>query len=761
MPPAPTLPGGAAAAANGPLIPASTTAPAAPAAPTITLDDGTKLDSGVVKVMRAIRSVETSGVKTDIYQASGDNGTSLGAYQWNNGKTKLAQGQLPANFQSAAKQFGLDPTDFSPANQNKVAYAQISYFKNQGLTPNEIDAKWNGAKFDQATGTYSHVNPARLPLFQSALKTQMDASGGAPEYGDTASTVKQPAPIPTADQASAEQSGAWFPAATGDNPLMTGLKAAGNMLPSAFNFAKGAVSALNPINTLQNLAAIPGAFSAAVDANGGNVGTTLGRTAQALPGEAYQALVPKAARELVAGDLSGATRDITNDPFGTVAPFVFAAQGLAKGVDAVTGKMAAAENARATQTPDFVSDVGGNTVGTAGATRAAGEAMGTDFSGAMDRGISKVGGAVTAPIGYAFGKAGDIIGAGAKIATAKMTGLNESTIDAVKANPEAFTPEKIASASRTTLGEEVGTALNDRIDTLSETGRSYKGIRASAEPVKVDPKFLGDAIEKNTGLTMTKGKFVAGAKSAVDAPSDIAKVQRLYDAWQPYFKSGKMTADDILTFRSKLADIANFDTGFGKSKPLESAAAGIRQAINTEYRPSVAGLTEADATYASLAEELKTLRKGLIDKDGNLTDAAINRIANAAGKGKDAQLARLEEISPGITLKIRQLKAVEDIQNLHKVGTYTKSAIEGGGLIGGLATMNLPLIIGSITAIILTQPEVAVRMIRSYGKLSGTVAGGVLDALKKGGSAVNNSVNSPLAPVSVFGRPQQQLTPAQ
>ena len=47
---------------------------------TVTLDDGTQLDGGVVKVMRTIRSLESG----DDYNISGDKGSSLGAYQWNN-----------------------------------------------------------------------------------------------------------------------------------------------------------------------------------------------------------------------------------------------------------------------------------------------------------------------------------------------------------------------------------------------------------------------------------------------------------------------------------------------------------------------------------------------------------------------------------------------------------------------------------------------------------------------------------------------------
>ncbi len=159
----------------------------APSYPT-TASDGTPLDPGVLKVMGAIRQIESGGD----YNASGDNGKSLGAFQWNNGKQALAPGQLPANFVSAAKQFGLDPTDFSPANQNHVAYLQIQDFKNQGLTPIEVDAKWNGANYDSATNTYVHINPARAQTFTQALAQQNNGAAASDPTQIQPETSTQP-----------------------------------------------------------------------------------------------------------------------------------------------------------------------------------------------------------------------------------------------------------------------------------------------------------------------------------------------------------------------------------------------------------------------------------------------------------------------------------------------------------------------------------------------------------------------------------------
>lgn len=727
---------------------------AAPAAPPA-------LDPTIVNLAKAIRQTETRG-QAEPYTAKGASGE-YGAYQYTEG-----------TWNADAKKYlgaAVPLTSATKLQQNEVAYKKLADLKAAGNNVGQIASIWNSGspEWEGKVGINSKGVKYDVPQYVNSVAQAYQAlkAGQAPNYQDTASTVGKEqivTPAQQKDAASAGQTGAFFPAVTGDSPLSAGLKTAGNLPGSAFNFAKGAVQSVNPVNILNTMSQIPGAFSGLVGESGG-IGNAIAATAKELPGAAYNALVPQFGKDLVTAaggfftgnsqktdeGLSAAQRDVTNDPVGSIAPFVFAAQGGAKLLDK-TGITA-------------------------------------DASGALDRGISMAAKPVTAPASYAFGKAADLVSGTTKYLTAKATGFNPETISQIIEDPGSFTQDKISAATRGALGQEVAGKLTDRIDTLGDTGTAYNTVRAGTEPVKVDSGFLADALERATGLKLDVmkegtglGKFVSDAKSAVDSPTDIAKVQRLYEAWQPYFDKGELTADDFLTLRSKLATIANYE-GIGKSAPLEKAAADIRSSLNTEFRDQIklpklgadevaaykaahggaeppSTLSEVDADYSSQATELKALKKGILDKDGNLTDTAINRIANAAGKGKDQLLARLEDISPGITMKIRQLKAIEDIQNIHKVGTYAKATIEGGGLVGGIATGNIPLIAASIAALVLSQPEVAVRMIRSYGSYAKPLAGSVLGVLKKGTSAVNNLPQNPVAQASVFGRQAQIAAPA-
>jgi len=123
--------------------------------------DTSQLDPKVVKVMSAIKKIESGGD----YNAVGDldKGVSRGAYQFNRD-----------NFKSWAGEHGLDPNDFSPANQNKVAYARIKKLKDEGRQPEEIAAIWNGAR-KTPEGTYTYIDPKYGEKFRAALGASASA----------------------------------------------------------------------------------------------------------------------------------------------------------------------------------------------------------------------------------------------------------------------------------------------------------------------------------------------------------------------------------------------------------------------------------------------------------------------------------------------------------------------------------------------------------------------------------------------------------
>lgn len=130
------------------------------------------LDKGVLNLMGIIADLETRGQKNP-YQTKGDlhlKGGSYGRFQYR-----------PDTWKEVAGKYLGDPrAEMTPANQEKATYFRIKDWKDQGLTPIEIDALWNGAT-KTPTG-YVHNAKDREAKFKNA-------------YFAKVGTIKAPEPV--------------------------------------------------------------------------------------------------------------------------------------------------------------------------------------------------------------------------------------------------------------------------------------------------------------------------------------------------------------------------------------------------------------------------------------------------------------------------------------------------------------------------------------------------------------------------------------
>jgi hypothetical protein len=647
------------------------------------------LDIDVVNLSKAIRQVETGN-----RPVSGASGEMASRYQY-----------MPATWKSTAQKYlGDANAPLTLENENKATYLKIKDWKDAGYKPDQIASMWNSGKpeWQGKVGVNSSGVKYDVPGYVSKVGAEYKKIKGS----TVAPVAAAAAPTITADQqadaATQERYGSVFGANT-ENPTMLGesAKMLGNLPKSAWNFAKGAIDIINPITIAKNIG------KAATDAKelvreAGGVGKALSFFGKAVPGTAYESFVPEAARGAITA-IGGAVkkddtkideglktfqRAIVNDPVGQIAPFLMAAKGVAEKAGA-----------------------------------------GAKF----DAAISKVASPVTVPAKAIAQKVASGTAGATKFGIGQATGLQPETIAQITESPKAFTKQARASVDRLSLGKEVQSALQKRQATIAETGESYKPIRESVAPVKVNAAWLNAAIKGFTGLDIKEGKMLTSGAAKLRESGDVRAIQYLYDTWKPVFNKGKMTANEFLNFRQDLAGLARYDRQIGKSQPVEAFAKAARAKFNEKYRSQLTGLDKLDLDFSNQSGEIKTLTKGMVDKTGNLTDAAVNRIANAAGKGKDLLLARLEEVSPGITKKIKILKAVEDIQAASgvKVGTYARGAAIGGGLLlGGLPQ--------AVLTAILTSPEIAVPILRSYGMLKNSaVVQNVVNLLKNTANQVN------------------------
>jgi len=659
------------------------------------------MDQDVINLAKAIRQRESGGN----FSAVGDAGTSKGGYQWQ-----------PATWKEHSKKIlGNENAEMTPENQNAVAYGMIKTWKDQGLNPAQIAAKWNSGS---ENGWENKVGTTTI----NGQKVKYNVPAYVKEVTDTYQSFKEAsmpkAPVKTASQMADEESaskyGSTFQAEVGGGAVGEAIKTVGNIPKSAFNFAKGLLDMLNPVSTINKIKEIASGTKALADETGGYK-NAFGAISKELPQTAYESFVPEAGRALLRGDTETAQRSITNDPFGQIAPFIFMAKSSARVADTVANKRAMANYVKEPYT-----------------TRTIPKPT-TKFDTAFETGMSKISGLVTKPTSFVASKVSGGIASATRAGIAQATGLNKETIPQIIKSPEAFTRKSMAETDRASLGRQVQSELAKLAEEKSATGKEYQPIRESKTIIKVESNFWDDTFKETTGLDIKKGNLTPTTTSKIRDAGDVRALQKVYEFWKPKFKQGALSADEYLNLREDLAKASKFEKDIGKRKDVEILTGQIRAKLNSAYRPQVQGLKDLDLSMSEQIAQYKELTRGLVDKDGTITDAGMARIANLS-KNKPNLAAQLEKIVPGITEQVKNLQAIVDIERASgiKVGTYTKGAIVGGGLAFGGP-------IQAVINLILTSPQLAVPILRQYGLLKNSAAvKAVMTALKEGGNKLNN-----------------------
>lgn len=545
---------------------------------------------------------------------------------------------------------------------------------------------------------------------------------------ETTSSI-QPLGTPVPAQTPAPESGGlhlspWMPSTGQEGAPAAAGHTAANLIPSAINTGIGIVKM--PFDLLKAAKQIPGHLAEEASQTG-VLPTAYNAFTHEFPSALFETLVPEAGKQLLKGtageivkhtgldtamgkkdvgqhmidqSLEAASKAIQEDPVGQVLPFLIAARGAVYKAS-----------------PE------------AGAT--------------FDKIISKTSETVTKPITGTAKVAGNLSRGG----VAGLTGADAATVRNIIENPSAYSKKTQAGYTAPALADEIKAAIDAHQKSFEETGKQYGPIRANTTPIPVKPNMLLKIIADATGLSVdAKGKLKINADTSL-TPSDVSTLQRrIVNKYQPAFTSGQITPAQFLNLRTDLGDIAHYEGGIGRSKPLEDLSDIMRGRLNSNVRGKISGLKEIDDVFGPQAKEAKAFTKGLLDRDGNLTDVGIRSISNATNPGHTVHLARLEKISPGITKKIQIHTAMKDLEHMtehHKVATYQKI---GGVTVGalGLTTGNIPLVAVAIAEMILTHPSVAVPLMRVYGN-SKILAKAVLKALNSAPATQGKSLGG-LAP---------------
>lgn len=639
------------------------------------------IDPKYITLAKAIRQTESGGNPTAIGK-SGE----FGAYQFE-----------PTTWAAEAPKFGVNVPiqQATLEQQNQVAVNQLAEWGKEHPDWNvgNFASAWNAgagkpnAYLEGNVGTNSRGVSYDTPTYAKNVATayqQFKAQSATNQIGTPSANTGS---ISTTQQ-------------TPLNPTLGGF--AQNVLTSGAGLLGGVGEAvLHPIKTVQNVGGIAaGGFEKLA-------GETTDNT------QKFDNLIQFLKNRY--GSINNLEKTLYTDPVGIAADIstLFGGAGVA-----LKGAKIGADIAK-------LGEVGG-------VLGKAGEALGTasEFTNPLT------------PIAHGIGA---LVKPAAEAATGilgKIAGFEPTTIDAIRANPSAFKSEQIANTTRDTVASEVENAFNNKIQALSDTGKEYAPLREvpqtgssfSAENlIPVSKNFLEDQLRQTAGLDVKDGEVVATGNSTVRNATDISKLQKTLDLWKPIFQKGTLTPNEFLNFRSDMAELAKFGLGEKKSSVLENASKEIRANLNTQYRSNIPGLEELDAKFSAQQSELQQLKKGLITKDGKLTDTATNLIANAGNKGNETRLARLERVVPGITEKLKVLKAIEDIQKAAgiKAGTYTRSILETGGVVGGLSTGHLSVVAAGIAAAIIAEPSTAVKLIRAAEKIDPKITSLILVRLAR------------------------------
>lgn len=621
-----------------------------------------ELDPQVVNLAKAIRQTESGGN----FNAKGASGE-FGAYQW-----------TPATWKGHAQEvLGDANAPMTKDNQQAVAYTVIKNWRDQGLNPAQIAAKWNSGS---STGWENKVGTNSMGVKYNVPQYVKNVTDYYQQFKGQSDQTTPTAPPQQNNQV------ALFPSNSSDNPLQAGLKAVGNTIPSALNFAKGAISSLNPLKTTETIGQIGSGFQELSQQKGGAAGAIFD-IIKGLPEASYTSLVPFGVRALLSGDTETAAKAFTNDPFGQIAPVVLGLEGAAKLGDVYGGGLAEAAKRNA---DNFVK-TGVNVMPTEGIYTQAFN-KGIDTAAAAAKPVTAIAGAIS--------KLPIIIG---KSTLSHLTGLDPQTLTAVISDPTSFSKLQQDASSRPSVAADFKSALDQRISDLQDTGKGYDTIRQNKTTVTIPSQTVESVLAKY-GINVVDGELKYTAESRALSPVDKSALQGFYDT---YGNEKTLSANAFLNTREALSNLSKYD--IGKTKIPQIISRDLRSTYDALGKDQLKGLRELDSTYAPEVILLKKARKDFLNPDGTFKDGAINKIANAKGVGKQSLINRMEQISPGIGKSIQILKAVEDIQRANgiKVGNYARALVEGHAFITG----NIPVVIAAI----LSHPAIAVQLLRGFG----------------------------------------------
>ena len=667
---------------------------------TTTTQQNTGTDMDALNLTHAIALVESGSNGKPNYNATGDAGTSKGAYQWQ-----------PGNFEAAAKSAGLDPNDFSPENQDKVAYSEVKAYKDKGYDPGQIASLWNSGSpnnWQNHSGTTT-INGQKIsydtPAYVKKVQQHYQQIKGQTPQTPTPDVSQGTQPDPNAP----DTYGATFKSSATDNPLQAGAKAVGNIPSSFFNLVGGLFNAVtHPIKTVEG---IGNAFAGGVEEGwnkltGGNTSNEATQTFDSLKKALYDRY----------GTLDNAARSATNDPMGVGSDILAILEGGATLADKLAGTTGVdiAQTAAEDSVKNF-DETGAMTMPKVGEGK---------YSGMLNRGLSAVAEPVANAVKYPFGVAknattgllGGLTGKGGgavnEAFNAGTQGWNayKTFMGALKGGAD---PEEIVNSTKGAYDEVVNVRNQTYKDFLSSLGDQKSSLDISPINDEINTKLFADRASGGMGIVKNADGTLDFSRSTIrfntSAQNDINKI---YDTMKTFgTQAGDRTPLGVDSLKQSFysldkpsSDVRAFTTAIAKK---------TRSVLN-----DVPGYTKEMADYSDMTDNIQNMRQALSLGDNAQIETTFNKILKAV-KGSD----------PIKNQFIKELDEVTGGKLIPKIAGSMLSPVTAKGLVGHLAEIGgvgaiiggagfMPLIISMMT----TSPKLVGALIATLGLGAGKTA---------------------------------------
>lgn len=269
------------------------------------------------------------------------------------------------------------------------------------------------------------------------------------------------------------------------------------------------------------------------------------------------------------------------------------------------------------------------------------------------------------------------------------SGISREAQQAIKSTPELYQSARTGAMSREWITWEVTTALDKRMNDLSDLWKGYESVRNST--IRVPRREIESIVWK-----YLKGKNI----DLIDLPTwDRTVLKNAANYIMEYGET--MTAKNALSLRKKLDDLINWKSE--ATTEWKRLVRWMRAKVDEYLGQKLPWLKALDKKYAPEREFIDKVRWLVYDKQGNMKDTAISSIANITWKGKELKLDRLEKLIPWIGDKVRALQAFEEIKNISQIKT------------GAAARQLFSLAIGGIPLFVATHPYVVGFALEKYG----------------------------------------------